>query len=285
MALDSPPPKIAVIVLNWNGKALTLDCLDSLDAVSTPNVEIFVVDNASTDGSAAAIRAAGHSRVRVIENDVNLGFSGGNNIGIERAIEDGADFVLLLNNDTVVDAALIDGLLAPMREPEVGISGPKIYYHHPSDQIWFAGGEVFLGRGTARHVGIRQKDAGQFDTVRDVDYVTGCALMARRTVFESIGMLDPSYRAYFEDTDFCMRARRAGFRVVYAPDAKVWHKISASTGGQMSRRKIARKFKSSWRFFRRYAKPHHWLTIPFFFTFDVVRIVVLACTGRIRNAD
>jgi GT2 family glycosyltransferase len=278
--------KVAVVVLNWNGKALTLDCLESLSAIETPQVELIVVDNASTDGSVDAIREAYGKHVIVVVNDENLGFAKGNNVGIDRALSLGCDFVLLLNNDVVVDAGLIDNLLSAFAaDPGVGIAGPKIYYYTPRDRIWFAGGEVFLARGIARHIGIRQTDRGQFDQTRDVDYITGCALMARREVFESIGLLDSDYVAYFEDADFCMRAAREGIRTAYVPGGKVWHKISASTGGQVSRRKISRKFKSSWMFFRRYAKPWHWLTIPVFFVADVIRIVILVAVGRIRDAD
>jgi len=283
---SSDAPRIAVVVLNWNGKALTLDCVRSLLEIQTPNVETIVVDNASSDGSAQAVRESFGGQVTVIVNDENLGFAAGNNVGIQFALGRGADFVLLLNNDTVVDANLINGMLRPFdTNTDVGITGPKIYYHDPPEQIWFAGGEVFLARGVSRHIGIRETDRGQFDDQRDVDYVTGCALMARREVFELVGFLDPSYVAYYEDADLCMRARRAGFRIVYAPEGKVWHKISASTGGQVSRRKIVRKLKSTWMFFRRYARPWHWLTIPFFFAADVIRILILVLSGRIRDTE
>ncbi len=278
-------PAIAVIVLNWNGRAMTLDCLESLDQVRTARVLRIVVDNASTDGSVEEIRSRYGNRVSVLVNEENLGFSRGNNIGIRYALERGAQFVLLLNNDTVVAPDFLDHLVAPMAaEATVGITGPKIYYYTPRDRIWFAGGEIFLARGTARHIGIRERDHGQFDRRREVDYVTGCALMARREVFDTIGALDASYRAYFEDADFCMRARRAGFRVEYVPEAKVWHRISASTGGQIGRRKMQMKCLSSFRFFGRYAKPWHWLTIPLFFALDVIRIVCEVCTGRIRDS-
>jgi GT2 family glycosyltransferase len=279
-------PSVAVVVLNWNGKALTIDCIHSLLEIKTPDVRITVVDNASSDGSAQAIRNEFGDRVAVIVNDQNLGFAAGNNVGIRAALDQGADFVLLLNNDTVVDAGLIDSLLNAFHAaPEAGIAGPKIYYYNPPDQIWFAGGELFFARGLSRHIGIRQTDRGQFDERRDVDYVTGCALMARREVFDTVGFLDPAYVAYYEDADFCVRATTAGFRVVYVPEGKVWHKISASTGGQVSRRKVTRKLKSTWMFFGRYARPWHWLTIPFFFAADVIRIVSLVLTGRIRNTE
>ena len=271
-------------MLTWNGKTLTLDCLESLALLEYGNAEVIVVDNASTDGTVSAVRDAYESRVTIIENDCNLGFSHGNNIGIRYALENGADYALLLNNDTVVDPGLVGGMLDVMTSaPDIGVAGAKIFYASPPDQIWFAGGEVFLSRGTSRHIGIREKDTGQYDTARDVDYVTGCALMAKREVFEKIGSLDPTFVAYYEDVDFCMRSRRAGYRVVYAPGGKVWHKISSSTGGQASAAKISRKLRSTFIFFRRYASWHHWLTIPFFFAADVVRIFFLIIAGRIRD--
>lgn len=273
-----------MIVLTWNGKALTMDCLKSLMAMAYPNTDVIVVDNHSTDGTADAVRAAWGGRVTLIENPKNLGFAKGNNVGIQHALERGAEWILLLNNDTVVDHGLVDHLVAAAdRWPDAGIFGPKIYYAAPPDQIWFAGGEVFLGRGTARHIGIRERDMGQYDTPHEVDYISGCALMARREVFEKIGGLDPAYEAYFEDTDFCMRARRNGFGVRFVPEGRVWHRISASTGGQLGLKKIRRKLVSTVRFFSRYASPHHWLTIPLFFTLDVFRIILLVSAGRIRN--
>jgi len=277
-------PTVGIVVLTWNGKALTLSCLESVVRLSYANLAVIVVDNHSSDGTAEAIRTRYGNRVEVIVNETNLGFSRGNNIGIGRALDRGAEYVLLLNNDTVVDATLIESLLSVfVDQPRTGVAGPKIYYENPPDQIWYAGGRVSLARGITQHVGIRQKDVGQFDSVRQVDYVTGCALMARREVFEKIGYLDPAYRAYFEDVDFCTRAERAGYDIRYVPRGMVWHKISASTGGQVSWRKISQKSRSSLRFYGRYAAPYHWLVIPLFFVVDGVRIVALILRGRIRG--
>jgi hypothetical protein len=277
-------PAVFIVVLTWNGKDLTLDCLESLEKLDYPRLYIIVVDNGSTDGTAEAVKGRYGDRVDLVRNDANLGFAGGNNVGIDHALRQGADFVLLLNNDTVVDPDLVGNLLAAMLpSPRIGITGPKIYFHDSPDRIWFAGGEVHLCKGITRHRGIREKDRGQYDEPIETDFITGCAMMVKREVFSAIGKLDESYPAYFEDTDFCMRARRAGFLVVYAPGGRVWHKVSRSTGGQLSPRKAKLKLRSGWIFFKRYARPYHWLFIPFFFIADTLRIAVLIAAGRIRN--
>jgi GT2 family glycosyltransferase len=285
MGQDTSTPTVAVIVLTWNGKALTVECLDSLANVNYASLDVIVVDNASSDGTADAVSQRFGERVTLVINEHNLGFAGGNNVGIRRALDSGADYILLLNNDTTVDTELIGALIDVFSQyPKTGIAGPKIYYATPPDHIWFAGGEISLMRGTARHIGIREIDKGQYNDVREVDYITGCALMARRAVFEEVGALDDSYRAYYEDADFCMRARRAGHEIRYTPHGRVWHKISASTGGQVSRRKITTKFKSTLKFFGRYAAFYHWLTIPVFFAADVLRVAAMVLTGRIKDA-
>ncbi|UCH83588.1 MAG: glycosyltransferase family 2 protein [Candidatus Latescibacterota bacterium] len=282
---QSPSPRVTVVVLTWNGKRLTLECLESLAKLTYDNIDIVVVDNASTDGTADAISDVYGDRVTVIVNDANLGFAGGNNVGIQHALSAGAEYILLLNNDTLVDPGMAGALADALSgSADIGIVGPKIYYASPPDQIWYAGGRINLARGTARHIGIRETDTGQYDTVKDVDYVTGCALMARREVIERIGFLDTAFEAYYEDADFCMRARQAGYRIIYVPAGRVWHRISSSTGGQLSTKKISLKLGSTWTFFRRYASLHHWITMPFFFAADVVRILWLAATGRIRDS-
>jgi len=281
---QSPDPRVTVIVLTWNGRSLTLDCLESLTKTTYENVDFLVVDNASSDGTAGAVRDRYGDKVKVLVNESNLGFSRGNNAGIRRALAEGADLILLLNNDTLIDPETVGHLVATVTSAnDIGIAGPKIFYASPPDQIWYAGGEINLARGTARHIGIRERDTGQYNTARDVDYVTGCALMARREVIDRIGYLDPTFKAYYEDADFCMRARQNGFRIVYAPAGRVWHRISSSTGGQLGARKISLKLRSTWTFFRRYASPHHWLTMPLFFAADVIRILFLAVFGRFQD--
>lgn len=219
-------PRVAILVLNWNGLRDTLDCLASLEHLDYPNYGVVVVDNGSTDGSPSAVRER-FPRVSVIENGENLGFAGGNNVGMRHALERGVDYVLLLNNDTEVAPDFLSLLVEAARtEPQVGIVGPTIYYGEQPAVVWSAGGEIDWRRGTTRMVGLNERDVGQFGVApREMDFVTGCALLVKRAVPERVGLLDERFFAYYEEIEWCVRASRAGFKIVHLPQAKVWHKI------------------------------------------------------------
>jgi GT2 family glycosyltransferase len=146
--------------------------------------------------------------------------------------------------------------------PDIGVVAPKIYYYDHPDLLWYAGGEISMWTGTMRHLGIREKDDGRFDRPRETAYATGCCLLTRREVLERVGLLDESYYMYAEDADWCTRVRTAGFRIMVEPGARVWHKVSVSAGGHLSRFKMKNKFLSNFRFFSRHASWYHWLTFP-----------------------
>jgi GT2 family glycosyltransferase len=223
-------PKTAVIVLNWNNMKDTIDCLISLEKTDYRNFEPIVVDNGSTDGSAAAIRER-FPEVRIVETGKNLGFAGGNNAGIRLALQEGFDYVLLLNNDTEADPAFLSELVKVAdNDPRIGIAGSKIYYHSEPKKIWFAGGSINYRYGDAHHLGENEMDNGQYDRVSDTDYVTGCSMLIKRKVLEDIGMLEEKLFLYYEDSDFCARASRQGYRIVFVPSSIAWHKISSTTG-------------------------------------------------------
>ncbi len=263
-------PRVYIIVLNYKRRDDTLECLGSLFRMDYPNYKVLVVDNASSDGTADAVREA-YPDAEALENETNLMYAGGNNEGIKLALARGAEWILLLNNDTVVDSRLLPEMLkaADMR-PDAGVIGPTIYYYSSKgrarETIWYAGGIVKLWMGLTAHRGIREEDTGRYGRIEETDYVTGCAMLISRACFEKVGLLDTSYGMYAEDVDFSLRARRAGFGLVFAPGGRVWHKISMSTGGEFSLRKIRLKIKSNLRLFARFAKPWHWLTMPFFVT-------------------
>lgn len=282
-------PRVACVVLTWNDKANLLACLDSLSRLSYSNVRIIVSDNGSTDGTIEAVHAA-FPDVALIENGCNLFWAGGNNVGIEWALGDGADYVLLLNNDIVVDPDLVSELVRVGRsDPAIGMLAPKIYYYDEElgtggRRLWYAGAKVSMWRGLARHIGIREIDRGQYDALGTTDYVTGCALMAKREVIETIGLIDPTYIAYGEDMDWSYRASRADFRLVYVPTAKLWHKIGAYWG-IVSTRKIRQKLRSHAIFFWRYSPRIAWFsTIPVFQLLDAFRIGFLLLSGRLRRS-
>jgi len=229
---EQPFPSVAMIVLTWNQRDLTLDCLASLLRMGYPpdRLQIIVVDNGSADGTAEAIRRS-FPAVTVIENEENLGFAEGNNVGIRHALQGPAEYIMLLNNDTIVDTRMLSELMTAMRaRPDVGVVGPKIYYHEPSDVIWCAGNRIDWSSGKTTRLRAGERDTNQEERPETVDYVTGCALCIRRSVVEAIGLLDPRYFIYYEETDWCARARVAGWEILYVPSAHLWHRVSAAMG-------------------------------------------------------
>ena len=255
-------PLVFIIVVNWNGRNITLECLDSLSRISYKNVNTIVVDNASVDGSVQAIRAR-FPNVVVLEMKQNFKFAGGTNAGIRYGLEHGAEMFLLLNNDTTVDGEFLSRMVDCMTSTaSVGMVGPKIYYHDDPTRIWFAGGSLSMWTGTMKHIGIRETDNSQYDVSREIEYTTGCCILTSREVVEMVGMLDESFSMYTEDADWSMRVRRAGYSILYEPKAKVWHKLSVSAGGHLSPFKMRNKFISNLRFFARYAAWYQWLVFP-----------------------
>jgi GT2 family glycosyltransferase len=253
-------PRTSVIIVNWNGKDLTLECLASL-AQAGP-MHVIVVDNGSEDGSVDEIRRR-HPDVTVLAMGSNLRFAGGNNAGIRHALDAGAEEIMLLNNDTVVDPDFLRAMTGTLNSsPDIGAIAPHIFYYDRPDLLWYAGGEISYWTGTMRHAGIRETAAGRPMQPRDTAYATGCCLLARREALERVGLLDESYFIYAEDADWCARARAAGYRIVVEPRARVWHKVSVSAGGHLSRFKLTHKFRSNFRFFARHARWYHWLTFP-----------------------
>ncbi len=224
--------RVGIIVLNWNGKKDTAQCLDSLRKIESADVEIVVVDNGSSDDSVSYFRES-FPECTMIETGYNLGYSGGNNVGISYGLKQGFDYFFILNNDTVVDPEVVKGFLSGFeRDPKVGILGGKIYLMADPTRLDHFGGTWNPKRLDFDYVGHRAQDQG-WDVPLELDYVCGAAIMVKRAVFEKVGLFDPRFFLFWEETDFCFHARRAGFSVMTCPEAKVWHKVSASfTGGK-----------------------------------------------------
>jgi GT2 family glycosyltransferase len=236
--LPMPPtasrPRVGVIILHWGSPEFTVACLRSLEALDDPAREFLVVDN-SPDTGLADLMTEHPPGLTVIRPGTNRGFAGGNNVGLRHFQERDVDYVLLLNNDTEVAPDFLRRLVqVGESEPAIGILGPRIdYFGHP-DLIWSTGGMVDP-YGFTRHLGLNERRAVLPEGPCDVDYVTGCAMLVKRQAIETIGGLDERFFLYFEETEWCARARRAGYRVCCVPTARIWHKIEPESRAQSPR--------------------------------------------------
>jgi GT2 family glycosyltransferase len=226
-------PNVVTVVLTWNGRDDTLACLRSLAGLDWPNHSTIVVDNGSSDGTVAAVEAA-HPDVTTIATGRNLGFAAGNNVGLRAALAAGADYVLLLNNDTLVAPETLTKLIEEAeRRPDAGALCPLIYYLDPPDRIWYAGARFDARRGhNGRHTGYGEVDYGQYDTVREIGRGTGAAMLVRSEVVSQVGLLDDQLYLQVEDVEWSLRMRQAGWRIFFVPAAKVWHRVSVASGGE-----------------------------------------------------
>jgi len=241
------PPSVCAIIINWNGKIDTSECLFSLEKVSTKyaSLSIAVVDNHSTDGSLHELEKR-FPKVVFIRNKENAGFAGGNNTGMRYAKDQHVDYIWLLNNDTVVDIKVLSAVTS-FYNPSVGAVGSKIYfskgYEFHTDWyekkdlghvLWYAGGCIDWQNMFSSHRGVDEVDRGQYEKEMITEYVTGCSFFIRTDLLNRIGYFDESYFMYMEDVDYSLRIQRAGYTTVYNPTSVLWHKNASSTGGSGS---------------------------------------------------
>ena len=251
-----PGARIAVVLVNWNGAADTLATLASLDQVTGAEaLRVIVVDNGSTDGSPARLRKE-RPGLELVETGANLGFAGGNDAGIRKALEaPEVGWVLLLNTDVDVDPGFLAPLVHACEDPRVGAAGPKIYYFDPRDRLWAAGGRLRIRETVAVELGRGKTDSPRWNRPRDVTYLTTCCLLIPRDVLEEVGGLDPAYFINVDDADWCRRALDAGYRLRYAPESRIWHKVAASTKGSYTPTKTFHTGRSNAIWVRRHAGP------------------------------
>jgi GT2 family glycosyltransferase len=263
-------PRVGVVILNYNGKALAEQCIRSVLNSPYANKEIILVDNASTDGSFEYLRSV-FAGVIYVANSENLGVAGGRNRGFREAILRGADYVLSLDNDTRIVSNLIEALVAVAEsDPRIGVVGPKTYIDDGSGRIQCTGGRITYTQNVCAERGLREMDHRQYDKIEDVDYFPGFGFMARRDVFEKLNFLDENFCGYgHEDTDFCVRAAQLGYRVVYVPKAILWHRGSATIGGYSPRKKYLEAVNSAY-FVRKYGTPKDRMKYAFFAGFGLI---------------
>ena len=236
-------PFFSIIILNWNGRHLLEECLDSVLSQGFRDFEVFVVDNGSTDDSIDFLREGWGDRIRIIPLPSNLGFAGGNNAGIRAA---GGRWIVLLNNDTAVEPGWLSALAGAIgRHPEAGMFTPKILNYYRRDEIDNTGHLIYpdgLARGRHR----LEKDDGRFDEEGEAAWPSGCAGVYKREMLDQIGLLDETFFAYGEDVDLGLRARWAGWECYYVPDAVVYHKYSATTGTYSPRKAFLVERNRNW---------------------------------------
>jgi GT2 family glycosyltransferase len=270
-------PLVYVIVLNWNSPQMTADCVRSLLAMAGTGFRVVVVDNGSRNDSAEFLQRT-FSEISVIANGSNLGFAGGCNVGMRRALEEGADYVLLVNNDTIVDRYLLRELISQAEaEPRVGILSPKIYYADPADLLWWAGGTFNIWIGLADHIARRRKDVGDHNHGRDLDWATGCVMLLRCEALSKAGLFDEQIFAIGEDVDLSLRMKKAGYTVRYVPTARLWHREGAETrksAGQHVR--IFLMVRNLLWVMHKHARAYHWVTfLPFFLFYYLPKMMIL----------
>lgn len=219
--------KVAVVILNFKVKKETLNCIISVQKSDYKNIEIIVVDNNSEDGIEEEIK--NYKNVLFIQSKENLGYTGGNNLGIKKALADGADYIFILNPDTEIKIETINNLVSVAEKENGEINGPKILFGDKKT-LWYAGGILDLANVLGRHRGVDAQDKGQYDKIEETDFVTGGAMFVKSDIFKKIGLFDEKYFMYLEDSDLCFRAKKKGFKILYNPKAIVYHENAKSAG-------------------------------------------------------
>lgn len=231
MVYSNESPLVAIVLVNWNSYHDTLECVDSIKESTYKNLKIIVVDNGSVDGSVKRLEERSNEYQLILSAE-NTGFTGGNNLGIMCIMSMGADYILLLNNDTFIENSAIEKLVNSARgDTSVGVVTPKILFHPDRHLIWSAGTSFNWGTLMGLNLGYKLEDGPEYSHPTYLDYAVGCALLIRRDVIETVGMLTEDYFATWEDVDFGLRVNRGGFKILYEPSAVVWHKESVSAGG------------------------------------------------------
>lgn len=264
------PKRVAAVVLNYNGKELTLQALESVRRLDYPSFDVVVVDNGSTDGSPEAVAAA-FPDVEVVRTEENLGPAGGYNLGMVWAMDRGYDYLLILNNDVEADPAMLSELVRVAEsDPTIACVGPKTYFFSDRRRLASAGGVIRFKESVTRERGQGVPDRGQYDRDEEVAYVNGCGMLIRREAIEAAGLWDPVFFLSVEDADWCMRAKRRGFRCAFAHRAILYHMVSDTTGVYTPAKNF-QTGRSSAIFVRRYAGPWQWVT---FFAFMAAALPV-----------
>jgi GT2 family glycosyltransferase len=279
---DQGAPLLSVLILNWNGRQDTIDCVHSVLAAGYEPLEVLVVDNGSADGSVEAFQAEWREepRVRVQETGENLGYAGGNNAGFATLLEEGAGHVLVLNNDTLVDPGAFGPLVEALEgDPSLGMVGPKVLDMERPERLGGSFDRIRLWWFGATPTTSGQVDRGQYDDRRYLDLLMGCAMLVRGEVLRVLGGFDPEYFAYYEEVDFAVRMREEGWRIGFVPQSIIRHQGGASTAG-LGPVVQYYKLRNFLLFMRKRGRWYHYLThIPIAFAVSGQRLAAAVLRG------
>lgn len=285
MRLKTDFPLLTIILVNWNRSQDTLNCIQSIYASTYPNYCIVVVDNGSCDDSLLHLRQH-KSRFVLLEAGDNMGFTGGNNLGIRYALNHNAAYVLLLNNDTFVAPDALEKMMRVAESDKcIGIVTPKILFHPKRHIIWSAGTD-YNSRYMIGHLsGYNLEDVGQLDHERALVWATGCAMLIQRKVITEVGLLCDDYFAVGEDMDYSLRVTKAGYWIRYEPSAVIWHKESASAGGHDAPQYVYYQMRNYFLVHERWAKNLKQLIMSrgFVLLYAGKRLLRLAIQGKWRS--
>jgi GT2 family glycosyltransferase len=262
---------LKIVVLNWNLKEDTLSCLDSLLRANIFEEQIILIDNGSTDGSVEAFQERYNNHIHLVSNKDNRGYVEGVNQGVKLALDQGAEWILLINNDTIVAEDFFQCAAAELKKISFAIFGPIIYYHDDPDRVWFLGARLIPGTLLTTGLNHNKTHFTQEVGVLPVDFISGCAMFVHRDVFRDIGLLDPILVMYGEEVDFCWRARLAGFQIACLPQVRMWHKVSQSAKRVRSFTHYL-KIRNQNIFYRRYSRG---LQLPVMFTYSFFRTIII----------
>lgn len=227
-------PSLGIVIVNWNSYQVTSVCLASLRECTYSDYEIILVDNGSNDHSGDLLKK-NYPEVTLLRNSENLGFTGGNNKGIEYALQSGKELIMLLNNDTIITPNFVEPLVEKLQnDSRIGAVQPKIMFNQERHIIWNAGSEYSKTWSLTKTIGVGERDSGQFDRGRAIPWVTGCCFLVRSPIVRKIGLLDDDFFIYYEDTDWSFRIVRAGYDLWYCPESKIYHEVGKSNQNRES---------------------------------------------------
>lgn len=247
-------PKVGIVLVNYNTFDDTIECVRSLNNIVYDNKVIVIVDNCSTDNSFMKLKESNSDDFTLVKNSENNGWSGGNNVGIRECLKMNCEYILLLNNDTVVEANFLNLLVDYYQSNNnVGIVAPKIMYDEDRNKIWYVGGFINWHKFLAWNKGNKEIDRGQYNEIVETEYITGCAMLINKKIIEQCGMLPEEYFMYMEDVDYSIRVLSKGYKLIVLPESIIYHKVSASTGGEDSAFTIKWMTRNRWLFFNKYS--------------------------------